>query len=179
MQINFLSKLKQTRTYISLVFSKKALLCLLITIITFFSSSPLAIASSIDRIMEIKGFTKPDVFSVHEEFDGYHNNSNNPLELWDDAEDMILTKVDLDKYKFYTFMGDLDVDNNNYNCIFMNMSILDKRGNSLIESEGSTSNPFIQFNPEKSGIYYLVSSIPYHYGNNSCEYSISEYVGAE
>lgn len=184
MLIRLISTIQKLKTYTFSVISTKFLSCLLLTAILSFSLIPSAMASSIDKIMEMKGFSKPDDFPLVEDdyyYDNsyYYNNDFNPLEIEDEGEDMILTKINLDKYRFYTFVGDLDKADNDYNCNSLNVEIMDKKGKVLVESEGYTNNPFVQFNPKKSGEYFLASSIPSHYDNESCVYSISEYIGED
>ena len=58
----------------------------------------------------------------------------------------------------------------------LNLGIVNNRGELLVQSEGYTSNPSVQFKPKKSDEYYLASSIPSHYNNESREYSITEYI---
>lgn len=119
-----------------------------------------------DKIMAMKGFRKPLDFTVYDDYE------SNPLTIDDDGDEIVLTKLDLEKGKTYTFNGQLEED---YRCGYLRMAILDNKGNGLVESE-SLNDPLVMFKPRKSDTYTLVTNVTSHYDDASCYAEIDEYI---
>ncbi|MEM8723116.1 MAG: hypothetical protein AAGE84_28165 [Cyanobacteria bacterium P01_G01_bin.39] len=148
---------------------------MLATIILLSSILPAIADDSIDEIMALKGFDKPDIFPVHNLESNYYHGNKNPLIVDDNKGERILTPVDLKKNNSYVFYGNVD-KNNKLDCGLFYLRIIDDNGNIIAVNKMDLDKPFVQFRPKESGKYYLNSIILSHFRKKSCKYELTEYI---
>lgn len=177
MLIKLISTIQKLKSYTFSLISVKALSCLLLTIVLNFSLLvPSAKANEMDKIMKMKGYSKPSHFTVIEKRDKHHYNNYNPLHIEDKSDDMVMTEIDMDKHLHYAFIGDSLHEYSSNDCRTIGLGIMDASGNVVVDSGGSSAFPFFEFSPEESGEYVLVSGTQNHNDDKSCNYDIREYI---
>ena len=134
--------------------------------------SPDDLDTNFDRLMMMKGFQKPRYFTINDDHPYDYYGKRNPISIDDNGEEIVLTKVNLEKRKTYSFKGEVE---QGLKCGLLQIGIMDDNGNVIAHSEVG-SQPSFNFKPGKSKSYVLANSVNYHGKYDSCESEITEYI---
>ncbi|MBE9015833.1 hypothetical protein C7Y66_10960 [Chroococcidiopsis sp. CCALA 051] len=170
-------------SYLTLINQKKfaliktfqAIFILFLLLFSFVINSPANAASGIDKLLELKGYSKTEKFDVYDtsSYPDYENPHHDYVERGDG--DIKVIPIDLEQGISYVFLGSIAYTYTD-SCYNMELSLLDDRGELISESEGYSKTPMLQVSAQKTGRYNLVAATPNHSSNTtSCGFNIDEY----